>query len=649
MGRLGKFILSAPEAGLVVVSMGNTWGSSAECPSGLRELIDAETRIRRRAAGRGPARLGLAPRASVGYDDVVVVRALWSAVGDAVTPNPRAATRRGSLFGGTVKAQSAAAANANAVAPNAAAVDAHGAGSAFGSGGDDAPEGELGTWFGEEDGADGADGASGTDADGASGTDTDGASGTVSVTASDITVSVTGVDYDDSDRPFARSGAPSSVSAASRQKAMDDARAAQAAMLARATGSGDAAAANDPSEGYTGSCRCSCPPANGVGQCVNMRGVPEARCDSAQILDAARGFCPALGVVGECPAEHSSERKSRKGSTREGERGGERERSHARRVLADDGADDHADDGADDRASVKISAARFSAASSRGLTVPPESPAFACSSSSGCEPSLGGASVESFLCQPLRFHTCSWHDELCDGREPSHATRRAVRDRTPGAAADALAMTEPSAASYLGLRSATENGDVATRKTIHQTRGVVAAITAAAVVALAAATRLARSGDHDGGVVGANDGSANGVGAIGVGANDVVAADVESALVGKGTGRGVGAPSYGAAGRAERVAIERVAIERVAIERVAIAPTIMTKDEGSRRTPGSVDVVSDAAADDVAAEETPTTVEDVEAKTVTVTVAEEAAGDETSALDASGADSGEDAAAAEGA
>ena len=43
----------------------------------------------------------------------------------------------------------------------------------------------------------------------------------------------------------------------------------------------------------------------------------------------------------------------------------------------------------------------------------------------------------------------------------------------------ALAMTEPSAASYLGLRTATENGDVATRKTIHQTRGVVAAITAA--------------------------------------------------------------------------------------------------------------------------------------------------------------------------
>ena len=53
-------------------------------------------------------------------------------------------------------------------------------------------------------------------------------------------------------------------------------------------------------------------------------------------------------------------------------------------------------------------------------------------------------------------------------------------------------MTEPSAASYLGLRAATENGDVATRKTIHQTRGVVAAITAAAVVALAAAARLGR-------------------------------------------------------------------------------------------------------------------------------------------------------------
>ena len=433
---------SAPEAGLVVVSMGNTWGSSAECPSGLRELIDAEARIRRRAAGaEDPSRASSTTMSSsagpsgasrdwrvVGYDDVVVVRALWAAVGDAVTPDPRAATRRGSLFGGTVAREETNAAKEaarqaarQAAAANAAAANAPGAGAGAGSAGRDiAPEGELGAWFelGEDDDFPLASGdAEGTD---------------------DARVSVAGADYDDSDHRVARTGAPSSVSAASRQKAMDDARAAQAAMLARATGSGDAAATNDASEGHTGSCRCSCPPANGVGQCVNMRGVSEARCDSAQILEAARGFCPALGVIGECPAApdlgaderaDASGRSKRKGSKREGERGGERERSHARGLLADDHADD--DDADEDVASVKISAARFSAASSRGLTVPPESPAFACSSSSGCEPSLGGASVESFLCQPLRFYSCSWHDELCDQRVPSHATRRAVGTEPP--------------------------------------------------------------------------------------------------------------------------------------------------------------------------------------------------------------------------
>ena len=672
MGRLGKFILAAPEAGLVVVSMGNTWGSSAECPSGLRELIDAEARIRRRAAGSRPARpraslggsvggsvggveaassttsssanpsvasvpntaarLGLAPRASVGYDDVVVVRALWAAVGDAVTPDPRAATRRGSLFGGTVAREETAAAKQAARQTEAANANANAA-PADTAGREIAPEGELGAWFelGEDDDFPLARGdEKGTD---------------------DARVSVAGEDYDDSDHRVivARTGAPSSVSAASRQKAMDDARAAQAAMLARATGSGDAAASNDPGEGHTGSCRCSCPPANGVGQCVNMRGVPEARCDSAQILEAARGFCPALGVIGECPAAPdlgANEKSSREGSKRKGKRARSRSRSHARGLLVDD----HADDEEEEVASVKISAARFSAASSRGLTVPPESPAFTCSSSAGCEPSLGGASVESFLCQPLSFHSCSWHDELCDQRVPSRATRRAVRDRTPGAAADAIALTEPSAASYLGLRAKNENGDAATRKTIHQTRAVVAAITAGAVVALAAATRLARSGeDGEDGEDGA--GGADGVRRRGSESGGVEA-DVESALVGKGTGpgRGGGMPSYGTAERDERVPSAATITSAAAPDGERTTPLV-----GASGAFGSVTIISDDADDDVAAEETPKAAEDDEAEKMDVTVAEEmevtvaeeTAADETPAIVGSSADAGEDAAAEE--
>ena len=668
MGRLGKFILAAPEAGLVVVSMGNTWGSSAECPSGLRELIDAEARIRRRAVGARPARpraslggsvggsleiasstssssagpsvasvpntaaqLGLAPRASVGYDDVVVVRALWAAVGDAVTPDPRAATRRGSLFGGTVAREETNAARQAArqtEAANAPAANAPGAG-AGSTGRDIASEGELGAWF--ELGADDDFPVARDDGD-AEGSDA-------------ARVSVAGSDYDDSDHRVARTGAPSSVSAASRQKAMDDARAAQAAMLARATGSGDASANDDASEGHTGSCRCSCPPANGVGQCVNMRGVPEARCDSAQILEAARGFCPALGVIGECPAapdlgadEGASGWSKRERSKRKGKRGGERRRSHARGLLGDG----HADDDEEDVASVKISAARFSAASSRGLTVPPESPAFACSSSAGCEPSLGGASVESFLCQPLSFHSCSWHDELCDQRVPSRATRRAVRDRTPGAAADAIALTEPSAASYLGLRAKNENGDVfaATRKSIHQTRAVVAAITAGAVVALAAATRLARSGDGEDGI-GEDGVRADGVRRRGSESGGV-AADVESALVGKGTGRGGGLPSYGTAESDERVPSVATIASAAAADGERTTPLV-----GASGAFGSVTVVSEDADDDVAAEETPTAAEDDEAEKAEVTVVEEAVADETPAIVGSSADAGEDAAADE--
>ena len=57
----------------------------------------------------------------------------------------------------------------------------------------------------------------------------------------------------------------------------------------------------DPNGGRTGSCRCACPPAaDGVGQCVNMRGVPEASCNDVALLGGARGFCPALGVTSTC-------------------------------------------------------------------------------------------------------------------------------------------------------------------------------------------------------------------------------------------------------------------------------------------------------------------------------------------------------------
>jgi CubicO group peptidase (beta-lactamase class C family) len=87
VGELGKFLVVSPETGVVVVSMGNTWGSEREqCPSGLRELLDGAERARRSAGALAAARLGLAPGKTVGYDASVLMRQLWHAVGDAVTP-----------------------------------------------------------------------------------------------------------------------------------------------------------------------------------------------------------------------------------------------------------------------------------------------------------------------------------------------------------------------------------------------------------------------------------------------------------------------------------------------------------------------------------------------------------------------------------
>jgi CubicO group peptidase (beta-lactamase class C family) len=86
VGRLGKFLVVSPETSTVLVSMGNTWGSDeARCPSGLRELLDGAERARR-SAEAAAARLGLAPGTTVGYDEAVLMRQLWHAVGDAVTP-----------------------------------------------------------------------------------------------------------------------------------------------------------------------------------------------------------------------------------------------------------------------------------------------------------------------------------------------------------------------------------------------------------------------------------------------------------------------------------------------------------------------------------------------------------------------------------
>ena len=328
----------------------------------------------------------------------------------------------------------------------------------------------------------------------------------------------------------------SALAAAQRQDAFAAARAEQAERLVAATGAEAAARVRrrgvdalgqlgddrdaDPNGGRTGSCRCACPPAaDGVGQCVNMRGVPEASCNDVALLGGARGFCPALGVTSTCAVPPGPAAQTR-GALRGSERGrhGRHERgrrdgkkSGGRRSLRETAAAfvDDDDEDAPSSVTVKISAARFGdpsalddpwsrlgGADSKITRVDPESPAFECASSRACAPGLGGERTESFLCQPLTFVSCSWSDELCDQRSTRDATRRA----TKAPAADdhltknvALRLTEPSVSTYLGLKAANAAGTTAPPRVrlgiVPTDRAAVAAFAAAATAMLAGAVR----------------------------------------------------------------------------------------------------------------------------------------------------------------
>ena len=260
----------------------------------------------------------------------------------------------------------------------------------------------------------------------------------------------------------------------------------------------------------------ACPPAaDGVGQCVNMRGVPEASCNDVALLGGARGL-PSARRLSTCavPPGPAAQTRGALGGSERGRHGrherGRRDgkKSGGRRSLRETAAafvDDDDEDAPVTAVTVKISAARFGdpsalddpwsrlgGADSKITRVDPESPAFECACSRACAPGLGGERTESFLCQPLTFVSCSWSDELCDQRSTRDATRRA---KAP--AADdhltknvALRLTEPSVPTYLGLKAANAAGTTAPPRVrlgiVPTDRAAVAAFAGAAATAILA-------------------------------------------------------------------------------------------------------------------------------------------------------------------
>ena len=525
VGRLGKFLVVSPETSTVLVSMGNTWGSDkARCPSGLRELLDGAERARR-SAEAAAARLGLAPGTTVGYDEAVLMRQLWHAVGDAVTPAAL----------GAPSAESRAASSVSQIGAKRVAETKKERGEANRLAGDGAAValGDYGAYAREKASARRAVAAAAN-----------------ATRAAAVSAARHPDDYEApaaEERPEASASRErlfndekSALAAAQRQDAFAAARAEQAERLVAATGAEAAARVRrrgvdalgqlgddrdaDPNGGRTGSCRCACPPAaDGVGQCVNMRGVPEASCNDVALLGGARGFCPALGVTSTCavPPGPAAQTRGALGGSERGRHGrherGRRDgkKSGGRRSLRETAAafvDDDDEDAPVTAVTVKISAARFGdpsalddpwsrlgGADSKITRVDPESPAFECASSRACAPGLGGERTESFLCQPLTFVSCSWSDELCDQRSTRDATRRATKAPT----ADdhltknvALRLTEPSVPTYLGLKAANAAGTTAPPRVrlgiVPTDRAAVAAFAAAATAMLAGAVRLAR-------------------------------------------------------------------------------------------------------------------------------------------------------------
>ena len=496
VGKLGKFLVVSPETQTVVVSMGNTWGSSDACPSGLRELLDEQTKIAERA--RAVSSLGAVPNrgaANAGYDERVLMRQLWVAVGDAVTPVQL--LHDSYIFG---QARS----DVSGISRRRASIDEEGQ--------ETTKDGDIvelanPTTYAKTK-----------------------ASAIAAVAATGATEEVLAEESetraDDYEQQTAEEAATavSALASSSRQDALASAKREQATRLAQATHAEEAARIRrrvvdesgklgsdidaDPSGGRTGACRCACAPAlDGVGQCVNMRGVPEASCGDAALLGGAKGYCPALGVTSTCavPVEKTEKLGKPKSSKHSGKH----------RHLLKDVEEDEAESQMQ-TTSVKISAARFSDAdvatvgfpSSGSVSVTPETPAFECANTRACAPGLGSSHTESFLCQPLTFVSCTWSDELCDQRSPRDATRRATtkHEHEPEVAGSSslghttsskLVLSEPSVETYLGLTASNVAGATTpSRETIGVVstgRWALAAAALSVTAFVAVGSRVARA------------------------------------------------------------------------------------------------------------------------------------------------------------
>lgn len=471
MGLLGKFIISAPEQRLVVVTMGNTWGTSRDCPANLDPTADAKH--------RWPGALG-GDKGMIGYDESTTVRALWSAIGEAVTTpsTPRAAV------------------GPSLVSPDVTA----GGGSSGATYGDDS--------MGDEESLLAAEDAS------------ERHSAWETLRASDVVEA---------------GNAELGAEVVTRRRAASASTAVNVADRVASGGSGhDAAEGVKAAAGHVGACYCHCPPHNAIGQCVNMRDVPEARCDARELLSGAAGFCPSVGVLSECTAD-----------TFKGGQGAET--LHQLSTV---------------NTPFNVPARRFEVY--RQLSVATDAAEFACSVTSKCSNGFEGSSA-SYMCSPLSFHSCVWDAKPCE-ESPYYATRNATAKDTRGALGlRHLALTLPSTPSYVGLRATGSRWDRVAGgvvRRIHQTRAVVAGLTLLATVMAAVAVQVARGKgtsdeDLDGRIDDGDNGGADTSGGGGEGlsrsGDGAVPTDLESAMFAK-----LGRQAYGATSAQEPSADVRI-------------------------------------------------------------------------------------------
>ena len=307
-GELGKFVIASPHANLVVVSMGNTWGADARCPVEIRTTdqpapedlfadahvdpksvhvpVDPFASYKREddhamqevaieaivadAARDAAAGLSLAPRKpqpklgskipanspkdpyasgvfSGTVDEVATLRTLWKILNAAVTPEAYPwttgdrrtmwQTMRGGVGAGGAMHRATKEKEATGAARKAAAARI----------------------VAEEAAA--------------------AASASASASAG-----------------LGRAHTPTKSHKAKSHKIARVGKHAQP-RVKDAVGSLGTRAESSTESGHHGSCRCSCPPASALGQCVDMRGVSAKSCDYDEISSGADSFCPSMGIL----------------------------------------------------------------------------------------------------------------------------------------------------------------------------------------------------------------------------------------------------------------------------------------------------------------------------------------------------------------